>query len=52
VPLTWERFDRVLRQRSYFLPPLSGSAPRRSARAAAELAGSYSSEAGEVRLVN
>ena len=25
VPLTWERFDLVLRQRDYFLPPAAGA---------------------------
>ncbi len=56
VPLTWERFDLVLRQRSYFL---AGSQAlfkfiRDAAfrERAAELAGYDVSEAGEVRLVN
>ena len=56
VPLTWERFDLVLRQRNYFLParrrcpascarPLSPSAPRNSAA-------TTSPKRGAVRHVN
>jgi putative molybdopterin biosynthesis protein len=56
VPLTWERFDLVLRQRSYFLPgPQALFAFIRSAafrERAAELGGYDVSEAGDVRLVN
>ena len=56
VPLTWERFDLVLRQRDYFLPgPQALFAFMRTAafrERAAELAGYDVSEAGEVRLVN
>ncbi|MEA2906630.1 MAG: putative molybdopterin biosynthesis protein [Alphaproteobacteria bacterium] len=56
VPLTWERFDLVLRQRDYFLPGpqalfafLRGAAfPDR----AAELGGYDVAQAGIVRLVN
>jgi excisionase family DNA binding protein len=56
VPLTWERFDLVLRQRSYFLPgpqALFGfvrTAP--FAERARELSGYDVSESGEVRFVN
>jgi excisionase family DNA binding protein len=56
VPLTWERFDLVLRQRSYFLPgpqALFGfirTAP--FAERARELSGYDASEAGDVRFVN
>jgi putative molybdopterin biosynthesis protein len=56
VPLTWERFDLVLRQRDYFLP--GPQALFRFVRAAAfreratELSGYDVSEAGEVRRVN
>jgi putative molybdopterin biosynthesis protein len=56
VPLTWERFDLVLRQRSYFLPGpqalfrfIATAALRERA---AELGGYDVSEAGEVRCVN
>ena len=56
VPLTWERFDLVLRQRDYFLPgpqALFGfmRAPVLRDRAA-ELGGYDVSDAGVVRLVN
>jgi putative molybdopterin biosynthesis protein len=56
VPLTWERFDLALRQRSYFLPPMQAlfhfmrSAALRER--AAELGGYDVSEAGAVRAVN
>jgi putative molybdopterin biosynthesis protein len=56
VALAWERFDLVLRQRSYFLPgpqalcKFIGTTAFRDR--AAELAGYDVSEAGEVRLVN
>ena len=56
VPLTWERFDLALRQRSYFLPPAQAlfnfmrSAALRER--AAELGGYDVSEAGAVRAVN
>jgi hypothetical protein len=56
VPLTWERFDLVLRQRDYFLP--GPQALFRFIRAPAfrerahELAGYDVGEAGEVRRVN
>jgi excisionase family DNA binding protein len=56
VPLTWERFDLALRQRSYFLPPMQAlfhfmrSAALRER--AAELGGYDLSEAGAVRVVN
>jgi putative molybdopterin biosynthesis protein len=56
VPLTWERFDLALRQRSYFLPSMQalfkftrGAALRERA---AELGGYDVSEAGAVRAVN
>jgi len=56
VPLTWERFDLVLRQRDYFLPePQALFHFMRSAEfrtRAAELGGYDSSVVGEVRLVN
>jgi putative molybdopterin biosynthesis protein len=56
VPLTWERFDLALRQRSYFLPgPQALFALMRTATfrdRAAELTGYDVSAAGEVRLVN
>jgi putative molybdopterin biosynthesis protein len=56
VPLTWERFDLVLRQRDYFLPPLQAlfgfmRSPAFTERAA-ELGGYDVTEAGLVRLVN
>jgi putative molybdopterin biosynthesis protein len=56
VPLTWERFDLVLRQRDYFLPGLQAlmrfvcSAALRER--ADEFTGYDVSGAGEVRLVN
>jgi putative molybdopterin biosynthesis protein len=56
VPLTWERFDLVLRQRSYFLP--GAQALFRFMRMAAfqeraaELGGYDVGETGEVRSVN
>jgi excisionase family DNA binding protein len=56
VPLTWERFDLVLRQRDYFLPAAQAlfkfvrSAAFRAR--AAELGGYDVGEAGEVRGVN
>jgi putative molybdopterin biosynthesis protein len=56
VPLTWERFDLVLRQRGYFLPgPQALFAFIRTAafREHAEELGGYDvAEAGEVRRVN
>ena len=56
VPLTWERFDLVLRQRDYFLPgPQALFGFMRTAafrERAAELGGYDVSEAGEVRQVN
>lgn len=56
LPLTWERFDLVLRQREYFLPRaqiLFGfiRAPAFPERAA-ELSGYDIGETGHVRLVN
>jgi excisionase family DNA binding protein len=56
VPLSWERFDLVLRRRDYFGAPLqalfkflrTGAFRER----AAELSGYDVSEAGDVRLVN
>jgi putative molybdopterin biosynthesis protein len=54
VPLTWERFDLVLRQRDYFLPgpqrlfPSSGRRPLRNAQPNSDDMGG----AGRVRLVN
>jgi molybdate-binding protein len=56
VPITWERFDLVLRQRDYFLP-----GPQRLfdimrtpafTRRAGELGGYDVSVAGQVRHVN
>jgi putative molybdopterin biosynthesis protein len=56
VPLTWERFDLALRQRSYFLPgPQAIFSFMRSAAfrgRATELTGYDVSAAGTVRLVN
>jgi len=56
VPLTWERFDLVLRQRDYFLPgPQALTRFMRSAafrEHAAELAGYDVGAAGEVLWVN
>jgi molybdate-binding protein len=56
MPLTWEHFDLVLRQRDYFLPGLQAlfkfvrtAAFRERAK---ELAGYDVSDAGEVRWVN
>jgi excisionase family DNA binding protein len=56
VPLTWERFDLVLRQRDYFMAPAQGlfaflREPAFAERAA-ELAGYDVTEAGQVRHVN
>jgi excisionase family DNA binding protein len=55
VPLTWERFDLVLRQRSYFLPgPQALLVFMRTAafrERAAELGGNAEGAAGEVRGV-
>ena len=56
LPLTWERFDLVMRQRDYFLPGpqalfnfmRASVLPDR----AAELSGYDVNEAGAVRLVN
>jgi putative molybdopterin biosynthesis protein len=56
VPLTWERFDLVLRQRSYFLPGAQALFAFLRATAfgerSAELGGYDVSEAGRVRWVN
>src|SRR5712691_3244934 len=56
VPLTWERFDLVLRQRDYFLPAAQALSKfiRTAAfrERAAELTGYDVAEAGEVRWVN
>jgi excisionase family DNA binding protein len=56
LPLTWERFDLVLRQRDYFLPgPQRLLAFARSAvlrERAAELGGYDTGVIGEVRLIN
>jgi putative molybdopterin biosynthesis protein len=56
LPLTWERFDLVLRQRDYFLPPqqvlfefLRSPAFVRRAK---ELSGYDTEGSGKVRLVN
>jgi excisionase family DNA binding protein len=56
VPLTWERFDLVLRQRDYFMAPAQAlfsflRAPAFAERAA-ELAGYDVTGAGQVRHVN
>jgi putative molybdopterin biosynthesis protein len=54
VPLTWERFDLVLRRRSYFEPPAQAlfqhMAKPDFARRAAAFGGYDVSEAGRVRL--
>jgi excisionase family DNA binding protein len=56
VPLLWERFDLVLRQRDYFLPGPQALFEFLRSRAfrdqAAELAGYDVAEVGTVRLVN
>ena len=56
LPLTWEHFDLVLRQRDYFLPgPQALFGFMRSGvfrDRAAELGGYDVSATGEVRLVN
>jgi excisionase family DNA binding protein len=56
VPLAWERFDLVLRQRDYFMPgpqALFGFLREASLRdRAGELGGYDVSDAGAVRLVN
>jgi excisionase family DNA binding protein len=56
LPLTWERFDLVLRQRDYFLPGAQAlfGLVRQSgfAERAAELGGYDVAAAGQVRLVN
>ncbi|HEY3147068.1 MAG TPA: substrate-binding domain-containing protein, partial [Dongiaceae bacterium] len=56
VPLAWERFDLVLRQRDYFLSPQQAlfAFLRTAAFAgrAGELTGYDVSEAGQVRRVN
>src|SRR5581483_10941171 len=56
VPLLWERFDLVLHQRDYFLPPMQMLFEflRSEAfqREAAELSGYDISDSGKVRLVN
>jgi len=54
VPLVWESFDLVMRQRDYFRPPLQALAEflRRPALAAraAELGGYDVSDAGKIRF--
>src|SRR5262245_6787267 len=56
VPLAWERFDLVLRQRDYFLPAQQALfaflRSKTFADRARELTGYDVAEAGEVRLVN
>jgi excisionase family DNA binding protein len=56
LPLTWERFDLVFRQRDYFLPEqqvlLKFMRSDVFRERAGELGGYDVSEAGEVRLVN
>ncbi len=56
MPLAWERFDLVLRQRDYFLPgpqALFDFARTPALRErAAELGGYDVTELGKVRLVN
>lgn len=56
VPLIWERFDLVLRQRDYFLPEPSALfgfvRSERFRQRAAELGGYDLSVCGEIRLVN
>ena len=56
VPLTWERFDLVLRQRDYFLPHAQNlfgfMRTRTFAERAAELGGYDVTAAGQVRHVS
>jgi molybdate-binding protein len=56
VPLIWERFDLVLRQRDYFLPGPSALfgfvRSDRFRQRAAELGGYDLTVCGEIRLVN
>jgi putative molybdopterin biosynthesis protein len=56
VPLTWERFDLVMRQRDYFLPGLQALAKFLRTEAfharGRELTGYDTAEAGDVRHVN
>jgi putative molybdopterin biosynthesis protein len=56
VPLTWERFDLVLRQHDYFLPELQALFKFLRTDAfharARELTGYDTAETGDVRLVN
>jgi putative molybdopterin biosynthesis protein len=56
VPLVWERFDLVLRQRDYFLPAQQALfaflRTKTFAERARELTGYDVAEAGQVRLVN
>ena len=56
VPLVWERFDLVLRQRDYFLPPQQALfaflRTKTFAERARELTGYDVAEAGQVRLVS
>jgi molybdate-binding protein len=56
IPLTWERFDLVLRQRDYFMPGPQALFDFVRAGAfrdrAAELRGYDVSESGRVRHVN
>lgn len=54
VPLTWESFDLLTRQRSYFRPPLQALvrflADSRTQQRAAELTGYDTSPAGQIRF--
>ncbi len=56
MPLTWERFDLVLRQRDYFLPLLQALFEFLRSKAfvdrAKELGGYDIGEAGRVRWLN
>jgi putative molybdopterin biosynthesis protein len=56
MPLTWERFDLVLRQRDYFLPPLQALFEFLRSKTfvdrAKELGGYDIGEAGRVRWLN
>jgi molybdate-binding protein len=56
IPLTWERFDLVLRQRDYFLPPLQALFEFLRSKTfvdrAKELGGYDIGDAGRVRWLN
>ncbi|MGJ4943136.1 substrate-binding domain-containing protein [Bradyrhizobium sp. HKCCYLS1011] len=54
VPLTWENFDLLMRQRSYFRPPMQALirflAEKRTRERATELTGYDTSPAGQIRF--